>query len=219
MKKFAILTGALLAFGSAQAELTANIGVTNNYIWRGVTQTDDEAAVSGGLDYASESGFYAGTWASNVDFGETGTEVDLYGGFAGETAGGFGYDVGFIHYLYPELDEADFTEVYVSGSVGGFSLSANYQIDADFSDENWLYLRAGYEVELNEDYSLGFELGNYSTDDEVVFGDDDNYTHYGVNLSKGDFTLGLVKNNIDSESPFGKQADDLRVVVSWSREF
>jgi len=208
----------LIGVQPALADLTANIGVTNNYIWRGVTQTDDEAAVSGGLDFASESGFYVGTWASNVDFGETGTEVDLYGGFAGETDGGFGYDLGFIHYLYPELDDSDFTEVYVSGSIGGFSVTANYQVDADFTDENWIYLNAAYEVALNDDYSLSFDVGNYNTQDDIAFGDDDNYTHFGVNLSKGEFTLGLAKNNIDSDGP-GKDADDVRVVVSWGREF
>ena len=120
--------------------------------------------------------------------------------------------------MYPELDDSDFTEVYVSGSIGGFSVTANYQVDADFSDENWIYLNAGYEVALNDDYTLGFEVGNYDTDSELIFGDDDNYTHFGVNLSKGEFTLGLAKNNIDSDGP-GKEADDVRVVVSWGREF
>lgn len=48
---------------SAQAEVTANIAASSNYYWRGITQTDDGAAVSGGLDYSNESGFYAGTWS------------------------------------------------------------------------------------------------------------------------------------------------------------
>ncbi len=73
-----------------------NVGVTSNYIWRGISQTDDAAAVSGGLDWSGASGLYAGTWVSNVDFGaccETSYELDLYGGFANEV-GDFGYDVG-----------------------------------------------------------------------------------------------------------------------------
>jgi uncharacterized protein (TIGR02001 family) len=49
-------------------KVTANIGVVSNYMWRGVTQTQDAAAVQGGVDYAHASGFTAGVWASNVDF-------------------------------------------------------------------------------------------------------------------------------------------------------
>lgn len=51
---------------------SANVGAVSNYIWRGVSQTQDGAAVQGGLDYAHESGFYAGLWASNVDFNNEG---------------------------------------------------------------------------------------------------------------------------------------------------
>ena len=41
--------------------LSANVAVTNNYLWRGLEQTNGQSAVSGGIDYASDSGFYAGT--------------------------------------------------------------------------------------------------------------------------------------------------------------
>ncbi len=211
----ACLLGAatLTMAGQAAAELTANIGVTNNYIWRGVTQTDDSAAVSGGLDYSSESGFYVGTWASNIEFAETGTELDLYFGYAGE-AGDFGYDVGYIYYAYPSNDDSDFQEIYASGSYGPFSLGVSYQVDADFTDENYVYVDASYEVELSDDYGLTLAIGNYDWGDDLVSGNDDSYFHYGATLSKGEFSLGVVKNDID-----GGNADDPRFVVSWSREF
>ena len=71
----AISTSCLFA-GPAMAELTGNIGVANNYIWRGVTQSDDESAVSGGIDYKNKSGLYAGTWFSNMS--NSSYEHDLY---------------------------------------------------------------------------------------------------------------------------------------------
>ena len=72
---------------TAHAELSANIGVTSNYLWRGVTQTDDGAAIQGGIDWSHDSGFYLGTWASNIDWGvgSSGVEVDFYGGYAGDS--------------------------------------------------------------------------------------------------------------------------------------
>ncbi|MGA1561914.1 MAG: TorF family putative porin, partial [Gammaproteobacteria bacterium] len=48
-------------------DLSGNMALTSNYIWRGVSQSDDDPAIQGGLDLAHESGVYAGVWASNVE--------------------------------------------------------------------------------------------------------------------------------------------------------
>ncbi|MGD8932676.1 MAG: TorF family putative porin, partial [Chromatiales bacterium] len=100
---------ALLGLSStAFAEVSMNLGVTSNYVWRGVTQTDDKPAISGGVDWSGDSGLYAGAWASNVDFGsccETTYELDLYGGYKGEISD-FGYDAGLIYYTYDPDDDA-----------------------------------------------------------------------------------------------------------------
>ena len=61
----------LLASASiAQAEITGNASVVSDYNWRGITQTAGDPAIQGGIDYAHDSGFYAGAWGSNVDFGD-----------------------------------------------------------------------------------------------------------------------------------------------------
>ena len=49
--------GSLLVVSQAQAGASANIGVTSDYIWRGVTQTDEGAAVQAGLDYEADNGY------------------------------------------------------------------------------------------------------------------------------------------------------------------
>ena len=58
MKKYLLLSIGLFSLPSF-SEVSANVGFTTDYIWRGMTQSDGPA-VSGGFDYASESGFYAG---------------------------------------------------------------------------------------------------------------------------------------------------------------
>ncbi|GIR08949.1 MAG: hypothetical protein CM15mP19_07450 [Gammaproteobacteria bacterium] len=103
-------------------EVSSNFTFSSNYFWRGMTQTMDSPAYSGGFDYSHESGFYAGTWGSNVSFGGAGLELDLYAGYAGETESGIGYDFGYINYAYPEVDDADFSEMYGSLSYEGFGL-------------------------------------------------------------------------------------------------
>ena len=121
-------TALMLTSGAAVAEITGNIGVTNNYIWRGLTQTTNDAAVSGGLVWAHDSGFYAGTWVSNVQYAADDTysyENDVYFGFGGEL-GTFSYDVGWIYYNYNNINKFDFHEVY--GSVGWRDLSLSVNI-------------------------------------------------------------------------------------------
>lgn len=200
------VTSLVLVTSNALADTSANVGVATNYIWRGVTQNDDRAAISGGLDFTSASGFYAGTWASNVDFGEAGYELDGYLGFGGET-GGFSYNVGYIYYAYPLYDDSDFSEIGVAFGFGGLTVGVNYQVDADFSDENYLYSNLDYSFDLGDDFAGSIYYGNYD-----LQADGGDFAHFGVSLSKGEFGFALDKNDIDL-------ADDVRVTISWTHEF
>jgi len=101
MKKLSVASSALAGMAAigalytapAAAEVSMNITLASNYYFRGVSQTTDEAAAQGGIDFEDASGLYAGAWASNVDFGDgTSYEIDFYGGYAGEAVG-LGYDV------------------------------------------------------------------------------------------------------------------------------
>ena len=49
---------------AAQAEITGNAAVLSDYNWRGITQTSQDPALQGGIDYAHESGFYLGAGAA-----------------------------------------------------------------------------------------------------------------------------------------------------------
>lgn len=125
--------------------LSANVGLTSDYIFRGISQTGGDPAIQGGVDYAHSSGFYLGTWGSNVgwieDFQgyESGNlEIDLYGGFRssiGKTD--FTYDLGAIRYFYPGKRagavDADTTELYAA--LGWKWLAAKYSYS--ISDETF----------------------------------------------------------------------------------
>lgn len=90
--------------------LTGNIGFFSQYIFRGLTQTNREPALQGGLDYTHASGFYLGTWASNISWLRDGAaysaggslEWDFYGGVKGSFGkSDFTWDVGTLYYWYP----------------------------------------------------------------------------------------------------------------------
>ena len=183
---------------AAQAEVTGNAGITSDYLWRGTTQNNHDSAISGGIDYGHTSGAYLGTWVSNASlFG--GTEVDLYGGFAGEAAG-VSYDLGYMTYNYPQMSDADFAEVYVS--VGYSVASVSYYNDMD--NEN------GYvSVDLGMDV-MGLALGvNFGT--TMMKESANDYTHYGLSISKGmggdwEATFALSATDMDAGADKNPQA-------------
>lgn len=181
-----------------------NVGLFSQYIWRGMTQTDEAAALQGGVDYAHSSGFYAGAWASNVswttDLGymKSGSlEVDLYGGYANTFgATGIGYNVGVLQYLYPGtgksgMADADATEVYGGLSYKWANVKASYTV----SDEAWGFADAEgtWYIEANADIPVGetgltinLHVGDFQFDGTAGGVDNDkyDYTDWKIGVTK-----------------------------------
>jgi len=154
--KTTAIAGLLVASGAASAlEISGNVALTTDYIWRGMSQTDGSPAIQGGFDADLGNGLYAGVWGSNVDFdGGESMELDIYAGWATEISG-VGVDLGVIHYAYPTSNsETDFTEVYVGLSMGPASLTQYFGVDLG-SDDLGDYRLGNYT-------DLGLDLGEYS---------------------------------------------------------
>ena len=125
---------------------TANVGLFSEYIFRGIAQTGGKPAVQGGFDYTHPSGFYAGTWASNIswleDFGaysRSSLEWDFYAGYKNTFPGAddWNYDIGTLYYYYPgsknpNVASANTWEIYaalgwkfITGKIS-YTVSQNY---------------------------------------------------------------------------------------------
>lgn len=151
------LVATALSAGVAQAQtpasphtISANVGLYSQYIFRGLTQTNADPAIQGGLDYSHSSGFYAGTWASNISwlsdsvpgtdapYSSSSMEWDFYGGFSNSFGknGDFGYDVGLLYYYYPGtrapgVTSADTFEIYGALSWKWLSAKVNVALSND----------------------------------------------------------------------------------------
>lgn len=195
----------LAGTGIVQAEFSANIGVTSNYIFRGLTQTDDGAAVQGGLDYAHESGLYLGTWASNVDFGDniTGYELDGWIGFAGAFEQ-LNYDLGYIYYAYPgsrDLKDSDFGEIYLNLNVDMLTVGVFYVTNTESAVredlEDAVYYYASLDVPIVDDWSAGATVGRQDFRSSASAED---YTHWQLGVTRhttiGDFTFAYDQTDL-----------------------
>ena len=225
--------------GVAQAELSANIATVSNYYFRGVTQTDDKAAIQGGIDYSHESGLYAGTWLSNVDFGgKEDAEVDLYAGFGNDIGDtGISYDVGTIYYWYPgaggdaDGGDIDYAELY--GSMGWKwvtgSIAYTYwgELDSDNSPRQFDSGDVYYNLSVDpgwdyEGFAPSAFIGAYSFDDDGDGpGTDFNYTHWGISIAKdaGDFgSVSVNYEQIDDANDTSSD-DNPNFWIGWAKDF
>jgi len=231
---------ALAASIPSQAEVTANAGIANNYIWRGLTQSINEAVVTGGIDYANENGFYAGTWAANISYDSYDVysyEHDMYFGFGGE-AGNVAYDIGYLYYNYDSQAGFDFGEVYGSLGFGNFSVGlsvlANAEPDEapgqDFGFGKATYLSADYVIPLESGTEIGFHIGRHDGDFAEAFnGVTDDYIDYNVSVSKDGFSFMVTSTNLgfdddnDGNEDYASMAprdnDNVKFVVSYGIDF
>ena len=231
----ATAVASILSSGVALAELSANAAITSNYIWRGVTQTTDQAAGQGGIDWGHDSGLYAGTWVSNVNFdnSDDGYEMDVYAGFGGE-AGGLGYDLGVISYQYPVTPNFNFTEVYVSGTASIVTIGLAYTVDAasgndaekdpnasGYFEEGDMYINGSLDFTVGKS-DVSVYAGSYMFDQDgkdyvatggATVGEID-FTHFGASIGKDGFTFAVDKNDID-----GGTADAVRFTASYAVDF
>ncbi|MFZ2335428.1 MAG: TorF family putative porin [Sideroxyarcus sp.] len=212
---------------------SANVTLTSNYLYRGISQTGNKPAIQGGFDLAHASGVYAGAWASSIswlsDYGiasNAGTEIDTYVGYAG-AAGDIGYDVGFLRYNYPgEYGgnlSANTNELY--GKVSYKFVSAKYSRSsgnlfgvADSSGSGYLDLSASYAVE-----AAGITLGAHYGKQSIANHSAADYTDYNFSVAKdvGGYGLSATYSKTNLSNYIDPQGNDLgkgQLVLAISRK-
>ena len=240
MKKTIILFAlsfSLTWTSASRAEVSANITATSNYVFNGISYSNGNPAIQGGLDWSSDAGWYLGTWATKIDYAPFGfkddkAEVDYYGGFAGQINDRFGYDLGISFYTYPGIDdgpyESDYYEVYGKLSFEeNTSLKLNYSPDYSGEVGKSLILLVNHSISLPYEVSLELE-GSYTKlldddnfQDGYWFGDD-SYTHWGVGLKRTFYGFDARVKYTDTDVSDSRDPDDIagpQVAFSVGRVF
>ncbi len=232
MKKQLLATAIIAAFGAPSLAtagedlpISANITMTSDYLFRGLSQTDNKPALQGGFDYEHASGFYAGVWGSNVSWvgdADSSLEIDGYFGYTNELSNGLGYDVGFIHYDYPgegnTAASADADEIYLGMSYSYFSGGYSYAISDDFfgfdnaDGSSYFNLGANYTFE-EPGITIGAHYGFQEIEGAANSGSD--YEDYNISISKefGGFEVAAMISDTDIDG------DDTDFALSISRSF
>ena len=229
MKNFKLLLALVFVTATivptVQAQIEANVALTTDYVWRGFSQNSEDPALQGGFDYSHSSGFYAGVWGANVDFGPATTELDLYLGWSTEFDSGFSIDVGAIEYTYHGGEELVGTTVQLAP---GISLTSFETVDSSDLNFTEYYVGVGYagfgityyagdegddniEVSYGYDFESGFSVG-------ATYGDYDAYSYYTIGASTELAGIGIDLSYWDTDVDDDDTADG-RVVLTISKSF
>lgn len=144
------LSGVAVAQDSPHS-FTGKVALYSEYEYRGISQTSEKPALQLNLDYGHASGFYAGTFITNIKWLKDAAEVggfssnakiewDIYLGFKKEIVKDVTLDVGYLRYEYPS--SSDFNpkpntdEVYIGLGYGPVSVKYSYALSDTFGVAN-----------------------------------------------------------------------------------
>ncbi|HET7797028.1 MAG TPA: TorF family putative porin [Nevskia sp.] len=177
-----------------------SVDIASEYIFRGLTQTNKDPALQGGIEIDHVSGFYAGAWGSNISwlsdltalgFGKVSSSIELDGylGYRTKFTDAFGMDFGVYTYYYPGTYPSGFTspnttEVYIAASYSFVSLKYSYALTNLFGFANSKY--SGYlDLSANWEFTPSWVLNGHVGRQNVE--------HFGA-ASYTDWKLGVTKN-------------------------
>ena len=225
---FGIIAAAAATPAFAQeVTISGNVALATDYAFRGVSQTDESPAIQGGLDAAfGDSGFYLGTWASNINFGTGGgnLELDVYGGYK-FALGGVAMDVGVLGYLYPGASddgaELDYWELYAKPSIAlspQFTLGAGFYYSPEFTGESGdgFYYEVNGAYALTPELSLSGAVGMQTVDTDGFFAGEDDYTTWNVGGTYSAMGLGFDLRYVGTDVDDANAYDD-RVIFSVNK--
>lgn len=203
--------------GASGPEVSFGLSAATDYVWRGVSQSNENPAVFATVNAAFQ-GFYLGAGTENVDFSGIDQEYDLWAGYAFDF-GKAKLDLGVVRYGYVDAPvNIDTLEVKaaLSGSVGPASLTlAGYHTwDYFGSDHDATYVELSGSVPLIDKLSLSGALGRQQIDSLP------DYTTWNLGLSY-EVLKGAkvdVRYHDTDTSAFGSPGDS-RVVGSFSIGF
>lgn len=218
----AVLAAALACAAlPAAAATSGSVALTTDYLFRGVSQTNQKPAVQAGIEYAHDSGFYVGAWGSNVswlsdtvvvgDDISNSLELDAYLGYRGKAGELFSYDVGVLTYYYPGSFPSGFnspntTEVYLGGTLApsetvSIGLKYSYAVtdlfgyaDSDGSG----YLDANLNWTFQPGWTLNLHGGKQWIESNKAF----EYTDWKLGVTKSfdnGFSVAAAYSDTDAE--------------------
>jgi uncharacterized protein (TIGR02001 family) len=212
--------------------VSANVALTTDYRFRGVSLSGGDPALQGGFDVAHDSGFYIGTWASSIDGGAAygDLELDIYAGWSGNLSDAVSVDIGVLYYIYPTEDlglDTDYIEPYASVGVNFGPAEATFgvayapeQDSLGGGDNLYLYTDVGFGLPgtpLTVTGHLGYTDGSLAPPLLAGTTDDTGLDwSLGASVAQGNFEVGVAYIGVEGPAIDGFTDDAIVGTISAS---
>lgn len=226
-----LATAASAGIASAEGTVSANISLTSDYVFRGVSLSDNGPAIQGGFDYVADA-WYAGVWGSSLS---EDMEIDVYAGITPST-GPIDWDLGVIGYFYPGADddgaEFDYAELKValshdfndqfSAGAAVYYAPENY---GDTGDARYLEINGTYSASDALQFTAAYGNQNIEEPNGPNSEDDYNTWNIGATYATHGFEIDLRYHDTDINSgsdieayTYGESSYDSAFVITIGRE-
>jgi uncharacterized protein (TIGR02001 family) len=233
----ALLSAGMFFASPIQAETINSSGsvlLISDYLYRGISQTNEGPALQGSLTLNTESGWYLSGWGSNIKFGQGSMELDISAGRSFTVAQDWTVDLGLMQYRYPQgdssTDQFNFIEAY------GKLVYKDWTLGLALTDDyfgtgvgKFWYLSADWNQQLTGNLQLQWHLGYNKFANTMEFKnflaaaveDGAGYAEWGVKLNTIqlglNWSLGYAGTSVSSAAC--SELCDNRVLISVGKSF
>jgi len=148
-------TTAITPAQASDLEVSGDMGVYSQYLWRGVPQAAGASSVQGDLNLDTGTGLSLNVWAASLNGNST--EFDFTADYSGEI-GDFGYSAGVIAFTYLNAAAGNANEVYVGASYGPVSATYYYAVSGSWKKDAYADIAVGHSI---AGFDLSADLGFY----------------------------------------------------------
>ncbi|MGI9346116.1 MAG: TorF family putative porin [Gammaproteobacteria bacterium] len=197
----------LLVAVPAKAGLSfdGSVSYVSNYVFRGVSNTNEKIAVQSGFNLDSGGLIQAGFWESNSAVGDLGAdaglELNFYLSFRLQPSRGEGPELGILDYIFVHDDSLNYVELFIkSGEIfTGFNIDLYVSDSYEASESFASVLEFGYSVPLrlvgdansskktDSSFTFDFTYGITNASDNIFAADQSSYTYWTAAIA---FKLG-----------------------------
>ena len=247
-KFFALLVFMTMSAASWSADnVTGSFGATSNYLWRGVSYSNNLPAIQGGLDYQYQkrsNNLSMGTWVSSSQGYGDGLEADFYGQYSYRLTDNLSLHLAAKTIHYPHNMDTDYGYYRLGMNWGGLSMnveqwshdSRGYDVEYSYKkwgirlvgENNYFDTKSTYHYSqlsrtftIDKDWNLGVLLGYSTFNNNVLAGYSDHYNYMlSVNRKIDKYTTTMFFNDTNRKDPStNKNVEDRTVGLSFVRTF
>ncbi|PKG82060.1 hypothetical protein CXF85_14180 [Colwellia sp. 75C3] len=207
MKYFFIII--LFFSSSAWAATSSTVSGVSDYLFNGVSQTNEKPALQVSIDWAGDNGMYVGAWGSNVKFGEgTNLEADAYVGYYTALTSSINLDAGVAQYTYHGADissDYNYAEAWTKFNYGNTNLNFWYAWDYFGTGAGHVIAMVTQTFPVSDNLSIiaGADISSSLDEDKWSWeANDKDYIHWRItaqyNLKGFDLSLGIEGTDLDT---------------------